>query len=98
MKELSDSQISFRKLFNVKSYPEMNLCFFVAVSASGELLYITEEAVSRGITDMGLQRHIYRLERDEFRERLEKARQNGNLPKAIRKGYTTPEEVENLCR
>lgn len=96
MQELSNRQITFRKLFDVKSYPEMNLCFFVAVSDSGELLYITEETVSMGITDMGLKRRIYRLDKAEFRERLEKARQNGKLQKAIRKKYTTLEEVEKL--
>ena len=43
MTEISNNSISFRKLFDVKSYPEMHLSFFVAVSGSGELLYITEE-------------------------------------------------------
>ncbi|MBR5405094.1 MAG: hypothetical protein K6E36_06140 [Oscillospiraceae bacterium] len=96
MKEISDSRISFRKLFDVKSYPEQLLRFFVAVSGSGDLLYITEEVTGMGITDMGLQRHIYRLDKAEFRERLEQARRNGKLQKAIRKGDTTLEEVEKL--
>lgn len=96
MTEISNSQISFRKLFDVKSYPEMHLSFFVAVSGSGELLYITEEVASMGITDMGLQRHIYRLDKAEFRERVEQARHNGKLQKAFKKGYTTSEEIEKL--
>lgn len=96
MTEISNNQISFRKLFDVKSYPEMHLCFFVAISGNGELLYITEEVASMGITDIGLQRHIYRLDKAEFRDRLEQARRNGKLQKAIKKGYTTIEEVEKL--
>ena len=97
MTEISNRQISFRKLFDVKSYPEMHLCFFVAISNGGDLLYITEEVASMGITDMGLQRRIYRLDTDEFRDRVEQARRNGKLQKAIKKGYTTLEEVEKLC-
>ena len=98
MTEISNSQISFRKLFDVKSYPDMHLHFFVAVSGSGDLLYITEEAAGMGITDMGLQRHIYRLDKAEFRARAEQAGHNGKLQKAIRKRYTTLEEVEKPGR
>lgn len=96
MTEISNNSISFRKLFDVKSYPEMHLSFFVAVSGSGELLYITEEVAGMGITGMGIQRHIYRLDKAEFRERVEQARHNGKLQKAIKKGYTTLEETEKL--
>ncbi|MBR3268249.1 MAG: hypothetical protein IKI58_05940 [Oscillospiraceae bacterium] len=49
-----------------------------------------------GITDMGLQRHIYCIDKSEFREYAEKAKHNGNLQKAIKNGYTALEEIEKL--
>jgi len=90
MTELRDNNIQFRKLFDVKILPEKQT--FIGLSDSGELLFITEKLA--GMVMLSCERHIFRLDKDEFRTHLERARRRGKLQKAIANGYTTEEELE----
>lgn len=94
MKRLNRSDIRFRRLFDVKKLPQMES--FVAISENGELLYVTEGLA--GMTMTYCERMIFRLERDEFRDHLERAKRRGKLKKAAEKGYLTETESEWYCK
>ena len=94
MKRLNNSDIPCRKLFDVKTMPQKQE--WIAVSASGELLYVTEELAGMVMT-YG-QKTFFLLDKSEFLAHVERAERRGKLQKAIEHHWTSKEEIERLCR
>ncbi|MBR6718030.1 MAG: hypothetical protein IKI77_06765 [Oscillospiraceae bacterium] len=98
MTRLNDPAIKYRTLFTVRSnhhvlssYPEI----YVGISENGDLLYITETVVCFSAA-MGCETTVYKISKQEYREQLEIAKNNGLLQEAIEKGKTTLKEAVML--
>ncbi|MBR5370760.1 MAG: hypothetical protein IK130_00950 [Oscillospiraceae bacterium] len=94
MTELRNTDISFRKLFDVKILEQHQT--FVGISKQGDLLLITEELY--GMVMLSCRRTVFRLDKSEFLAYVERARNKGKLAKAFANGWTSPDEIERLCR
>lgn len=93
MKRLNDSDILCRKLFDVRMGSQKQE--YIAVSAGGDLLYVTEELYGMMMT--GCLKMVFLLDKAEFREHVERAKRRGKLQKAIANSWTTMAEIEHLC-
>ena len=93
MKRLNNSDISCRKLFDVRNGSQKQE--YIAISASGELLYVTEELYGMVMTDC--LKMVFLLDKAEFREHVEHAKRKGKLQKAINNHWTTQAEIDALC-
>lgn len=97
MTELRNENLNYRVLFHVKDVPEQHMRAFIGVSTDDELLYITETEEGH-FTDICLHRRFYQIDHQEYADYLERAKRRGKLEKAIKLGWTTPEEAERYCR
>ena len=96
MTRLYDKSTDYRILFAVHiSHDYSDSDVFVGISKSDELLSITKYVVSSSAA-IGAETMIQKLSKQEYRELLEKSKNNGLLQESIDKGRITLEEAVML--
>ena len=91
------NETSYTKLFTVQYTNETGPNSYIALSSGGSPLYVVEALASVSACQH-MEISAYRLSHEEFRAYAEKARRNGKLQKAIRKGLITEAQIEALCK